>query len=313
MSSLTNKDFGDVKPTILYPRNFDVDKINKMESEKLIASGAKRETYEIEYPRNKNKDKTKNWVKSLDVPDSVSFCIGDQVVVTANVDQDMGIVNGTRGVVIEVKSRSVVIKKVNNVILEIKYHKSTNAEDSNISVMYIPLKLAYALSIHKSQGMTLDAIEIDIGSKIFAAGQAYTALSRAQSLASVKVKSISMTSFIVNQEVLDFYKEIEEEVKVKNDKFIMKQLNMLIHNILTHTKLDNSLDFIWDFIPEDDKKLLKFFDGYNEKKIDIELDEILESKDTNIKLLKEHVYGIKKYLINDIELVRQKLKEFSLA
>ena len=37
----------------------------------------------------KFKDKTKNWVKSLDVPDSVSFCVGDQVVVTANVDQDI--------------------------------------------------------------------------------------------------------------------------------------------------------------------------------------------------------------------------------
>jgi ATP-dependent DNA helicase PIF1 len=38
----------------------------------------------------------------------------------------------------------------------------------------MPLKLAYALTIHKSQGMTLDAIEIDIGNDIFAAGQAYT-------------------------------------------------------------------------------------------------------------------------------------------
>lgn len=311
LSSLKDKEFGEIKPTILYPRNFDVDKINKLESDKLIESGAKKQEYKLEYPKSKNKDKTQRWVKSLDIPELVTFCVGDQVVVTTNVDQEEGIVNGTRGIVLDVKSRSVLIKRVNGDQVYIKYYTSTNAEDSNLSVSYIPLKLAYALSIHKSQGMTLDAIEIDIGTKIFAAGQAYTALSRAQSLESVKVKSISMTSFIVNQDVLAFYKEIEEEVKVKNDKFIMKQLNMLIHNILTHNKLDNSLDFIWDFIPVDDEKLLKFFDNFSQKKVDIELAEILESKDTNIKILKEHVYEIKKYLIN-IELVRQKLKEFSL-
>jgi ATP-dependent exoDNAse (exonuclease V) alpha subunit len=270
LSSMSDKDFGEVKPTILYPRNFDVDKINKLESEKLIASGAKKEIYEIEYPRSKNKDKAQRWVKSLDVPDSVSFCVGDQVVVTANIDQESGIVNGTRGVVIDVKSRSVIIKKINGVSLEIKYFKSTNAEDSNLSVMYIPLKLAYALSIHKSQGMTLDAIEIDIGSKIFAAGQAYTALSRAQSLSSVKIKSISKKSFIIHPDVLQFYEKIEEDIKIKNDKFIDKYLHIILNNIANHVNLDNTLDFIWDFIPEDEEELLKFFNNLSNKKLDIE-------------------------------------------
>ena len=304
LSSMSDKEFGDVKPTILYPRNFDVDKINKMESEKLIASGAKRETYEIEYPKSKNKDKTKNWVKSLDVPDSVSFCVGDQVVVTANVDQDIGIVNGTRGVVIEVKSRSVVIKKVNNVILEIKYHKSTNAEDTNISVMYIPLKLAYALSIHKSQGMTLDAIEIDIGSKIFAAGQAYTALSRAQTLESVKIKSISKKSFIVNPDVLEFYEKIEEDIKSKNDKFINKYINIIINNIANHVNLDNTLDFIWDFIPEDEENILQFFNEYSLPKLSNTMDDYNK--------LKEYTFKLKEYLLDNIDLVRDKIKEFNL-
>jgi ATP-dependent exoDNAse (exonuclease V) alpha subunit len=311
LSKLKDKEFGEIKPTILYPRNFDVDKINKLESDKLIESGAKKQEYKLEYPKSKNKDKTQRWIKSLDIPEEVTFCVGDQVVVTTNVDQEEGIVNGTRGVVLDVKARSVLIKRINSEQVWIKYYTSTNAEDSNLSVSYIPLKLAYALSIHKSQGMTLDAIEIDIGSKIFAAGQAYTALSRAQSLSSVKIKSISMSSFIVNPDVLIFYKEIEKDVKIKNDKFITKQLNMLIHNILTHNKLENSLDFIWDFIPVEDEKLLKFFDGYSKEKIEIELDEILESNDTNIKILKEYIYEIKKYMI-DIELVREKLREFIL-
>jgi ATP-dependent DNA helicase PIF1 len=312
LSGLKDKEFGEIKPTILYPRNFDVDKINKLESEKLIASSAKKEEYKLEYPKSKNKERTQRWVKSLDIPEIVSFCVGDQVVVTANINQEDGIVNGTRGIVVDVKSRKVNIKRINGELVWINYHTSTSAEDSNLSVAYIPLKLAYALSIHKSQGMTLDAIEIDIGSKIFAAGQAYTALSRAQSLDSVKVKSISTSSFIINPDVLAFYKEVEEQVKITNNKFIIKQLNKLIHNILTHTNLDNSLDFIWDFIPEEDKKLLEFFDGYSHDKIDIELEKILESDDTNIKLLKDKIYEIKKYM-NDIETVRMKLKEFNLS
>ena len=318
LSSLKDKEFGEIKPTILYPRNVDVDKINKLESDKLIASGAKKQDYPIEYPKSKNKEKTQRWVKSLDIPDIVSFCVGDQVVVTQNINQDEGIVNGTRGVVIDVKNRKVNIKRINGEQVWINYHTSTNAEDSNLSVSFMPLKLAYALSIHKSQGMTLDAIEIDIGSKIFAAGQAYTALSRAQSLESVKVKSISMSSFIINPDVLKFYKEVDEEVKIRNNKFIVKQLNKLINNILTRNNLDNSLDFIWDFIPEDDKELLEFFDGYSIKNIEIGSEEDKEdyenytSKNKDINNLIQHVYQIKKYM-NDIELVRSKIKEFNLS
>ena len=314
LSELKTKEFGEIKPTILYPRNFDVDKINKLESEKLITSGAKKQDYPLEYPKSKNKEKTQRWIKSLDIPELVTFCVGDQVVVTTNIDQETGIVNGTRGVILDVKARSVLIKRINDEQVYIKYHTSTNAEDSNLSVSFIPLKHAYALSIHKSQGMTLDAIEIDIGSKIFAAGQAYTALSRAQNLNSVKVKSISMTSFIVNPDVLTFYKEIETDVKKTNNKFIVKQLNILIHNIATHTNLENSLDFIWDFIPADDEKLLLFFDGYKQNKIELELQNYEEFNSENkiINDLIENVYQIKKYMINEIELVRQKIKEFNL-
>jgi hypothetical protein len=314
LSGLKDKEFGEIKPTILYPRNFDVDKINKLESDKLILAGAKKQEYGLEYPKSKNKEKTQRWVKSLDIPELVSFCVGDQVVVTANIDQDEGIVNGTRGLVIDVKERKVNIKRINGEQVWINYHTSTNAEDSNLSVSYMPLKLAYALSIHKSQGMTLDAIEIDIGSKIFAAGQAYTALSRAQSLESVKVKSISMSSFIINPDVLAFYKEVEEDVKNKNNKLIVKQLNKIIHNIATHENLENSLDLVWDFIPEDNESLLTFFDGYKQDKIELELKsyESYTSENKIINNLIQNVYQIKKYMINDIELVRQKIKEFNL-
>ena len=60
LSSLKNKEFGEIKPTILYPRNIDVEKINKLESEKLILAGAKKQDYKLDYTKSKNIRRTKS-------------------------------------------------------------------------------------------------------------------------------------------------------------------------------------------------------------------------------------------------------------
>ncbi len=93
-------------------------------------------------------------------------------------------------------------------------------------VRYLPLKLAWAITIHSAQGMTIDALEVDLGSDIFAFGQvgrtrltrvrngvdislylsqAYTGLSRATSLSTVRVVSVLPTSFVTSPKVLEFY------------------------------------------------------------------------------------------------------------
>jgi ATP-dependent exoDNAse (exonuclease V) alpha subunit len=89
----------------------------------------------------------------------------------------------------------------------------TNDKDSNdnnnqdIQLSYIPLKLAWAISIHASQGMTIDALEVDLGQSVFAPGQAYTGLSRARSLHTTRVVDVLPTSFKTSQAVIDFYKK----------------------------------------------------------------------------------------------------------
>jgi ATP-dependent DNA helicase PIF1 len=71
----------------------------------------------------------------------------------------------------------------------------------------MPLKLGWALTIHSSQGMTLDALEIDLGESIFACGQAYTGLSRVRNFKSVKVINLKRRSFKTSKDVIKFFEE----------------------------------------------------------------------------------------------------------
>jgi ATP-dependent exoDNAse (exonuclease V) alpha subunit len=212
LQALKNTEFGEIKPTKLFSHNYDVDKINKKEYEALIKSGAKKLTYEIKYDcLSKDKEKTKKWAKNIEIPESIELCVGAQVVIVANVDQDKGIVNGTRGIVTSLNIKTITIKRVNGLSYEVKYFPCINAENPEVKVSYMPVKLAYALTIHRSQGATLDAIEIDIGEKIFAAGQAYTALSRAKDLKSIKIKEVCKESFITKKSVIKLYKKLDNK------------------------------------------------------------------------------------------------------
>ena len=71
----------------------------------------------------------------------------------------------------------------------------------------MPIKLAYAITIHKSQGATIDYLEIDLGTKIFEYGQGYTALSRGKKLENIKIIDLSANSFKVHPSVLKWFKE----------------------------------------------------------------------------------------------------------
>jgi len=99
-----------------------------------------------------------------------------------------------------------------------------------IGVSQIPLILAWALTIHKSQGATLDAAEIDVGSGIFECGQTYVALSRVKSLDGLYLTSFDATKIRINKKVKEFYESISlyhnnktDSVKTDNDKELAKE------------------------------------------------------------------------------------------
>lgn len=190
----------DVKPTSLYPINATVDKINNEEYNLL-------EGNEIEYKTLYSSKESKAYCDSIKIPASIKLKKGAQVMVTRNIDTDSKLANGTRGVVTYVFQDYVVIKTIYG-DRAIRLFECVNNNDKKIKYSIMPLTLAWALTIHKAQGVTLDCCTIDIGKSLFEYGQAYTALSRVKNLKGLCVTSIEKTAFRTHKDVTHFYKNL---------------------------------------------------------------------------------------------------------
>jgi ATP-dependent DNA helicase PIF1 len=141
----------------------------------------------------------------------VELMKGLQVMVTRNIDFESGLINGTTGIIVDLSPTCVCIKDMQNKIHKITYHTDINMNDNKLQVTFLPIKMAYAMSIHKSQGSTLDAIEVDGSTFVFAPGQLYTALSRAKSLNSIRLLNLDCDSFMCNPSVKEFYDKLLQD------------------------------------------------------------------------------------------------------
>ncbi|XP_012285616.1 ATP-dependent DNA helicase PIF1 isoform X2 [Orussus abietinus] len=149
---------------------------------------------------------TKMLDQQLPVPAKLLLKIGAQVMLLKNLDISSGLVNGARGVVTSFKDGFPVVHFRSGAEYMAKVEKWTvKAGGGMIYRKQIPLKLAWAFSIHKSQGLTLDCVEMSLA-RVFDAGQAYVALSRAESLRSLRVLDFHAQQVWANQSVLEFFK-----------------------------------------------------------------------------------------------------------
>lgn len=185
-----------IKPTRLYSKNVSVDGINQSELSDLIAAGADSK----EYPLNCSSDRGRKWLKLNKIPEKVTLCVGAQVMCTRN-QPTLGLANGSRGVITKTDAFGVWFKKLDGVTVFVPYFVAPVGNEDTVS--YMPVKLAWAITIHSAQGMTIDALEVDLGQDIFTWGQAYTGLSRATSLATVRVANVLSSSFVTHPIVLD--------------------------------------------------------------------------------------------------------------
>ena len=198
LKSLNKTEFlGDVKPTKLFPVNTNVDKINNKEFQKLVKINDGNTTM-YKALSNYKVDNIETF--------NVCLTLNAQIMVIRNLSVENHLVNGTRGIVVGLLDKCVIIKDINNNIHHINYYTDLNKNKKNY-ISFMPLKLAYAISIHKSQGSSIDCLELDLGNDIFVSGQTYTALSRATNINNIKIINIEKNSFFVNKKIIDFYKK----------------------------------------------------------------------------------------------------------
>lgn len=130
------------------------------------------------------------------------------VIINKNIDSKKGLVNGRQGTFLGfVNSCAKVQTRDGN----IHYIERARWEFPNYYVDQYPLRLAWALTIHKSQGMGIEKLSVDIGSNIFDDGQVYVALSRATNSEFLHVKSYSLSSIRANKQVKRFYRRLKRQ------------------------------------------------------------------------------------------------------
>ena len=130
------------------------------------------------------------------------------VIINKNIDSKKGLVNGRQGTFLGfVKACAKVRTRDGN----IHFIERARWEFPHFYIDQYPLRLAWALTIHKSQGMGIEKLSVDIGSNIFDDGQVYVALSRATNSEFLHVKSYSLSSIRANKQVRRFYRKLKKE------------------------------------------------------------------------------------------------------
>jgi len=141
------------------------------------------------------------------VPEELYIKEGARVILLNNIDPEAGLVNGTTGTVREILNDDVTVSFDNGMVIMLTYDKVDSIIEDREEIAFrkqIPLKLAWAITIHKSQGMTLKNVCID-GSKIFECGQAYVAFSRVESPEGLHIKNFNARTIKAHEEAVKFY------------------------------------------------------------------------------------------------------------
>jgi ATP-dependent DNA helicase PIF1 len=203
----------DIKPTGLFSKNCDVDRINDTELDKLAEDGRQFYEYKMEivvYPGVSNKSAAlEKFHKYCTAPTTLQICKGAQVMLLKNLDIQNGLANGSRGVITGFISDIPLVKFLNGEerLIDQNIWEVEENDKKILRAQQIPLKVAYAISIHKSQGCSLDYAEIDL-SDIFEYGQAYVALSRVKSLEGLSIIDIDYDHIKAHPKATAYYESL---------------------------------------------------------------------------------------------------------
>ena len=211
----------EIKPTLLFTKNTDVATINESQLAKLSTAEVKF-TAKTTAPPRMPADIVQMLVEKLDkdAPYEPELTLKEraQVMLLVNQDPEAGLVNGSRGVVtgFSPMDGAPLVKFLHGPpfpvkVLPAEWKSDADNEEDAVVRTQVPLRLAYAVTIHRSQGSSLDSALVDVGPSTFEYGQAYVALSRVRSLESVFIFEIHPRAFRAHPAVKAFY--AAEEVR----------------------------------------------------------------------------------------------------
>lgn len=193
--------------TRLYSHNLDVDRINE---EKLKSLAEEESQYRMD--ARGAKPLIEQLKRGCLSPEILRLKIGAKVMFTKN-NFDQGFVNGTLGEVSGFTESGPVVRIANGTTIDVPVMEwaITDGDILLARIMQYPLRLAWAITIHKSQGMTLDAAVMDL-SAAFEYGQGYVALSRVRSFDGLKLLGLNERALMVHPEIL----EVDESFRAKS-------------------------------------------------------------------------------------------------
>ena len=238
-------------PTKLYTHNVDVDRINLEELNKLEGKPQL-----FKYSSKGSAKNIEKIFKTTLVLEELTLK-KDAVVIFIKNNPEKGYINGTTGVVIGFEGDIPIVKTSTGQKVRVVAEDWTienEAGESIATVTQVPLRLAWAITIHKSQGMTLDAAEIDL-SKTFEVGQGYVALSRIKSIDGLRLMGLNEMALSVDPLTL----RIDEPIKKASAK-ASDEIEAYSEDELdkSHVNYIKSLGGLTSFVQiEEEKKLMR--------------------------------------------------------
>jgi ATP-dependent DNA helicase PIF1 len=231
-----------IKPTKLYPTKNKVEYIN---SEEMIKLTGEEKQFKVKYHTDLQMSENERLLRlqytkeqiqtellymqgNIPCEDIIKLKVGCQVMCIVNIPLSNGeiICNGAQGIVTSFNEKGIpVVRYRNGYQMTMDYHIWESEFIPGIGISQIPLILAWALTIHKAQGSTLDIAEVDAGSGIFECGQTYVALSRVKSIDGLYLSSFDARRVRINKKVQDFYEKLDEYEKTKPIQSVEEEQN----------------------------------------------------------------------------------------
>jgi ATP-dependent exoDNAse (exonuclease V) alpha subunit len=261
---------GATKATKLYSRNINVDTINERE---LANIQGQEKTFTM--TTHGFSALVEGLKKSCLAPEQLKLKPGAEVMFIKN-DATGRYVNGTRSIVVgfEKEEGWPIVKTYSDKTIIVLPEEWKYEDNGTVraTIKQIPLRLAWAITIHKSQGMTLDAAEIDLGDA-FEPGMGYVALSRVRSLTGLKLMNLNEMALKVHPKVLQ-----HDQIFKDNSLTVLKHLHTLSEKEIKQSQKET---------------LVKRFEGSTTKIISKERNntrkDLIPTHITTLDLLKENL------------------------